>query len=159
MSVYYKEKKYIIISFLAILLDGIIVYFIPSYFNKINYFYPMLTVSLIPFLHKGKNNNYYKFVFILGIIYDLLYSNIFLFNALIFLIISKIDSKILLYINNNLLIYLFLIILNIIIYDGIIFLIIISCNYQLVNFMDYLYKVKNSLINVLICFVYYFIYR
>ena len=159
MLVYYKEKKYVIISLLVIILDGLIVYYIPSYFNQLNYFYPMLTVSLIPFLYKGKNNYYYKYVFVLGIIYDLLYSNIFLFNALIFLIISKIASKILLFVKNNFLIYLLLIIINIFIYDGIVFLLVYFSNYQVIGFIDYLYKVKNSIINVLTCFIYYFIYR
>ena len=48
----YKEKKFWIISLLIIILDGLIIYFIPSYFNNLNYLYPMLTVSLIHFISK-----------------------------------------------------------------------------------------------------------
>ena len=73
----YKEKKYLIISLITLLIDGIIVYYKPSFFNQLTIFYPMLTISLIPFLYINKANDYYKFSFFLGIIYDLLYSNIF----------------------------------------------------------------------------------
>ena len=45
------EKKYLILSLLVIILDGIIIYYMPSYFNKINYLYPMLMISLIPFIY------------------------------------------------------------------------------------------------------------
>ena len=92
---FYKEKR-LLISILVIILDGIITYFVPSYFNKLNYFYPMLTISFIPFLCKNKHTNYLT-IFILGIIYDLLYSNIFLYNAIIFLGLAIINQKIIKY--------------------------------------------------------------
>ena len=77
MLVYYKEKKIeLIISILLVILDGIIVYYIPSYFNNISYLYPMLTISFIPFLIRKKKHNIYLII-IIGLLYDLLYSNIF----------------------------------------------------------------------------------
>ena len=157
MSISYKEK---IISFIVLLLDGVIVYLIPSYFNNLNILYPMLTISLIPYLLNNNIKDFYKFSFILGIIYDLLYSNIFLFNAFLFLLLSKIDVKILKYLKNNLLTYLFLIIINIIIYDLILFILVYITNYQTITLMDYLYKIENSIIlNIIFGIFYYFILK
>ena len=102
-------------------------------------FYPSLNC-------KDHSKNYYKSLFILGIIYDLLYSNIFLFHALLFLILGKISIKIFKIVKSNLLVYLFLIILNILIYDGIIFTLICITNYQSVSLLDYYYKIRCSLL-------------
>ena len=160
MLVYYKEKKYIIISFIIILLDGLLVYYIPSYFHKLSLFYPMLTISLLPFLYHGNLKNYYKLCFLIGIIYDLLYSNIFLYNAFLFLIMGKIDSKILKFYQDSFFIYFFLVFINICFYDTITFLLVLITSYQSVTFNDLIYKIKNSLLlNILSVFVYYFLCR
>lgn len=152
----YKEKKYLIISVFIIILDGIITYFIPSYFNKLNYLYPMLTVSLIPYLYNFNTKDYYKFIFILGIIYDLFYSNIFFFNAFIFLILGIIDIKIFKVFNVNIIVHILLIILNIIIYDLILFILVYLTNYQCLTIIDYFYKIKNSLIlNIIFGMIFY----
>lgn len=155
----YKGKS-LVISIIIIILDGIITYFIPSYFNKLNLFYPMLTVTLIPFLFTINLKNYYHFVFLMGIIYDLLYSNIFLYNALLFLLLSKIDSKMIKYFKNNLFFYLTVAIINIFLYDVISFLLIIITNYQIVTIHDLLYKLKSSIIlNLLSVFVFFFLFK
>lgn len=154
---FYKEKK-ILISLLLIILDGIIIYFIPSYMNKLNYFYPMLTISFIPFLYKEKNS--YLIIIILGIIYDLLYSNIFLYNAVIFLILSMINYRIIKYFNNSLILYVLLSLLNIVLYDSILFLLVIVSNYQSITINDLIYKITHSIIlNIMSVFVLYFIFK
>ncbi len=158
MFLCYKGR--ISISIIVLILDGIIVYYMPSFFNHLTLFYPMLTISLIPFLYYNSIPKYYKYCFILGIIYDLLYSNIFLFNALLFLLLGKIDIKVMRVLKNNLLIYTILVIMNIIIYDLICIILVVFTNYQEVTFVDFLYKIKSSLIlNILSCFVYYFLSR
>lgn len=158
MLVYYKEKKNLIISLLVIILDGILVYFIPSYFNKLSYFYPMLTVSLLPFLFRNNLKDYYKLCFIIGVIYDLLYSNIFLYNAFLFLLLGKIDSKILKYFSDSFVLYFFVVFVNIVLYDSITFLLVFITSYQSVSFNDLIYKIKSSLLlNMLSVFVYYFL--
>ncbi len=154
----YKEKKFWIVSGLIIILDGLITYYIPSYFNNLNYLYPMLTISLIPFILKNNLKDYYKIVFILGIIYDIFYSNIFLLNALVFLIIGRIDIKVLKLVKENIIIYLCLVILNIMIYDGIMFSLIYLTNYESITLYGYFYKVKNSIIlNIIFGSLCYFI--
>lgn len=154
-----REKK-IIISLFVVMLDGVITYLIPSYFNKLSLFYPMLTVSLIAFLFDGNLKKYYKLCFFLGIVYDLLYSNIFLFNGFLFLLLSKIDSKVMKYVKNSFLFFVILVLFNIIIYDTICFLLILITNYQVVNISDLIYKIEHSiLLNILSVFVYFFLFK
>ena len=159
MLVSYKGKKVWIISLIAIFLDGIISYYFDGSFHHLNYFYPMLTVSLIPFL-KNNLKDYYRLSCILGMIYDLLYSHLFLFNTFLFFLLSKIDSKILKSFKENLLSYLFLVILNILVYDMISFLLIFFTQYQRIGINDYFYKIEHSLIlNIGFSFIYFFFFK
>ena len=155
MFQYSKEKKYLIISIIAILLDGVITYFIPSYYHDINYLYPMLTVSLIPFLYNSSIKNYYKDIFILGIVYDLIYSSFFLFNSLIFLLLSKINIKFLKIMKNNLIAYLILVIIDIALYDLILFFMVSIRNHNFI-INEYVYKISRSmLLNLIVSLIYY----
>jgi len=160
MLVFYKEKKYMIISFIVLIIDGLLTYFLPSSFNKLNMFYPMLTISLIPFLLDNNMKEYYRFCFFMGILYDILYSNLFLYHALFFLFLSKVDSKIMKVIKNNLGLYLLLVVINILLYDTMFFLLIKFTNYQVVTISDLIYKIKNSLLlNIMSSFIYYFLFK
>ncbi len=159
MLALFKEKKYLIISIIIIILDGVIVYFMPSYFNKLNFFYPMLTISLIPFLYQENTRKYYQLLFFLGIIYDLLYSNLFLFHPLVFLLLGKIDIYVLKFLKNNMIVYYLLILINILIYDGILFILVFITNYEIVTINDYIYKIRNSLINIIFGSFYYLIFN
>ncbi len=156
MLISYKK---IIISSIVILLDGIIVYYIPSSYHNLSYLYPMLTISLIPFIYQNKTHDYYKYIIILGIIYDIFYSNIFLLNALVFFLLGWIDLKIIRYFKNNIITYLFMIIVNILVYDLLLFFLIVITNYQSITLIDYLYKIKNSLLlNIIVGIIYYYIF-
>ena len=160
MFLYCKEKKYLIVSLITILLDGLILYFVPSYFNKINFFYPMLTISLISFLYHDNEKQFYYFIIFMGIIYDILYTNILLYNVILFLIIAIIDVKILKCFKNHLLLFLLIIILNISIYDVISFSLIILTSYQSTNIYDLIYKLEHSvLLNILSGFVFFFLFK
>ena len=134
-----------IIGFIIIILDGFIVYLIPSYFNELNYFYPMLSITFLVSMY-GYSKNYLKTSFILGFIYDLFYSNIFLYNSLIFLLLAKINKKIFNYIQNNLFNKILILLLNIILYDTINFFIVYFSKYNNVSFNDLVYKVSHSLL-------------
>ena len=155
---FYKEKK-LLISIIVIILDGVITYLVPSFMNKLNYFYPMLTISFIPFLCANKKNSY-LFIFILGIIYDLLYSNIFLYSATIFLGLAIINRKLIKYFNTSLFLFIFLSILNIVLYDILGFLLVIISNYQSIALTDLIYKIEHSiLLNIMSVFVFYFMLK
>ena len=159
MFQYSKEMKWII-SFIVLLLDGIIVYYSEISFNHLNYFYPMLSISLLPFLNCRNERKYYVTCFILGLFYDLLYSNIFLYHAIIFILLGIIDNYILIKFKNNLFLFLILIIINILTYDCLNYFLVIITNYHLVNISDLVYKIIHSLIiNIMFGFGYFFLFK
>ena len=155
-----KDVKYLIVSIIAIIIDGVIVYFIPSYFNNLNLFYPMFTISLIPFLYCNNSKKYYYTIFILGVFYDILYTDIFLYNAILFLILGIINVTIIKYFKNSLFLLLILTFINIIMYDSISFVLVILTNYQNIIIYDLFYKISHSLIvNIMSVFVYFFLFK
>ena len=81
----------IIIVIISLFLDGILTNFLPYLVNDLSLFTPLLTVVSIfiicPFYRK-QDKKYYKIVFLIGIIYDLFYTNLLFFNAILFLIIA-----------------------------------------------------------------------
>ena len=80
-----------LIILITIFLDYFFIYYFPSYFNNLNFLYPMLTLTLIIFLYKKVDSKkYFKIVFLIGFLYDIFFSYIFLFNSLKFLMFAKI---------------------------------------------------------------------
>lgn len=141
------------LGILIIILDGLLIYSLPNLFNDINLFYPYLTITYIVSVY-GYSKKYLKNSLILGFIYDLLYSNIFLYNAFFFLLLSKINNKIFNYLHNNLFNKVIVLIINIILYDTINYLIIYFSKYNIVYFNDLVYKIINSLLlNILVIFI------
>ena len=160
MLVFYLERKYLLISIIMIILDGIISYYIPSYFHQLNYFYPMLSISFIPFIYLSNKKHYHWLIIIIGIIYDLLYSSIFLYNTIIFFILVNLDIRISKYFKNSLLLIILLTLINIIIYDVIGFLLVFITSYQSITIYDLTYKINHSLIlNILSVFVSWFLLK
>ena len=157
---FYRERRYLLVSLLVIILDGIITYFIPSYFNKLNYFYPMLTISFLPFVYLWNKKRYNLLVIIIGIIYDLLYSSIFFYNLIVFLILINIDVKIAKYFKDSLILFILLSLLNIIVYDVIGFILVIITSYQSMSIYDLVYKIDRSiLLNIMSVFVLWFLFK
>ena len=78
--------KYLIII-ISLILDGILSNFLPVI--NLSYFTPLLTLTSIfivyPFYTKDEYK-YYITSFIVGIIYDLLYTNLLFFNGIIFVL-------------------------------------------------------------------------
>lgn len=160
MLAFYLGRKYLLISLLTIILDGVIVYFIPSYFNKINYYYPMLTISFIPFIYLANKKHYSFLIISIGIIYDLLYSNIFLYNTIIFYILISLDKRIANYFKSSFFLLIILTLVNIICNDIIGFLIINLAGYQASTIYDLIYKIDHSiLLNILSVFVFWFLLK
>ena len=120
----------------------------------------MLTISFIPFLYSKKTNKYYLSVIILGILYNILYSNIFLYHPIIFYLLSKIDYLFLKSFKERIFIYIVVIIINIIIYDSLYFIFIMLTSYQDITILDLIYKIENSLfLNIMSVFVFWFIIK
>lgn len=121
----------IIILFISIYLDGFLTLFLPYLPGGLSLFTPMFTIVsilLIYPLYRKKEKQYFITLFIVGIIYDLLYTNLLFYNAIIFEILGIITKKIYkeldvehiklsLYIIGLIIIYEFLFSLNILIFN------------------------------------------
>ncbi len=80
-----------IIMMISLLLDGLLTNYLPYLVNELSIFTPMLTVISIiciyPFYQK-QEKKYYLTIFILGMIYDLMYTNLLFWNGILFLILA-----------------------------------------------------------------------
>lgn len=139
----------IIIIIISFLLDGVLTNFLPYLPNDLSIFTPLLTVTIIfliyPFYYK-KKKNYLITIFIVGLLYDLFYTNLLFFNAIIFLLIGYISS----YIYKNfeisygkIILYTIIIIT---IYECVTALIIVLFNLVPITPYKVLYKITHSLI-------------
>ena len=147
-----------IFLFISIIFDYLYTFFIPSFFNNLNYFYPMFTLTYLVFIYnKIKIKKYLKLIIISGIIYDLLFSYLFLFHTILFYIYYKIINKINKYIEINIIIKLIILILFIFIYDGILFLLIYISKYNIVNFNNLIFKFSHSIIINIMFYIWLFI--
>lgn len=83
-----------IILIVSFLLDGILTNFLPYLVNDLSYFTPMFTITSIfliyPFYRK-KERNYYIILFVLGLLYDLFYTNLLFFHGSLFVILGFIS--------------------------------------------------------------------
>lgn len=83
----------ILIIGISLILDGILTNYLPFLPNNLSLFTPLLTITslvlIYPFYRK-QEKNYYITLFITGIIYDLFYTNLLFFHAVIFLILGVI---------------------------------------------------------------------
>lgn len=86
-----------IIMILSLVFDGILTNFLPYLEGDLSYFTPLFTVMsiliLYPFFRK-EEKKYFIIIFLLGIIYDLYFTNLLFWNGLLFLIVAYL-SKIL----------------------------------------------------------------
>ena len=134
---------------ISLLLDGISSCFLPYLPNNLSLLTPMLTVVTLfliyPFYRK-QEKKYFLIVFITGLIYDLLYTNLLFFNATLFLIIGIVSKYIYKNYEPNYLNLIIQIVLIITIYELITTLIIIVFNLVPITLTKVLYKISHSLI-------------
>lgn len=152
----------IVLIVIALLLDGVLTNILPFLIQDLSLFTPLLTLVTLfiiyPFYRK-KERKYLITIFIVGFIYDLFYTNLLFFNAILFLIIGLISS----YINRKLevnCIRLILYILIIIVaYESLTGLILFIYNIVPITIPKVIYKITHSLVlNILyIEFIYFII--
>ena len=87
----------IIILIISFILDGVLTNFLPFGVENISLFTPLLTIVALVviynfFYHKEKN--YYILSFVIGILYDLFYTNLLFLDGLLFLLIAFVITKI-----------------------------------------------------------------
>lgn len=139
----------IIIIIISFTLDGILTNFLPYMTNDLSLFTPLFTITCIylvyPF-YKKKEKNFFITIFILGIIYDLFYTNLLFFNALLFLLIGFFTKLIHKNFENSPIKLILYIIAIISIYEITNALIILFFNLVPITPYKILYKISHSLI-------------
>lgn len=149
------------IMIISILLDGVLTNYLPFMENDLSLFTPLLTIVSIfiiyPLYYK-REKEYFITIFILGIIYDLLYTNLLFLNATLFVILGLITKF--LYKNYEVS-YLKLIIyisILIIIYEGLTGTLLFIFHVVPITIIKVWYKITHSLIiNIVYAEFVYFI--
>lgn len=150
---------YLLITFI---LDNVFSNIIGNTFQNISYFFPLIFVCSIPIcfsLIKSKKI-FLLFLIFFGIIYDTLYSDIFLVNTFYFILYYL--FLYIFYCNKSVTFFnLFLIcIFGFLFYDVFVFLLIIFLNYDDFTFYYLCYKISHSLVlNVFYVFFSIFIFK
>lgn len=122
----------IIYTIISFLLDGLLSNYMsiniidPSYFRTI---YSIISLVII-YNYFDNNTKYLKILLILGIIFDIVYTNTFLLNVVIFLIIYLVIKKINIFIPNNIFTINLKCLLLITIYHFLSYIILLLANYQ-----------------------------
>jgi len=139
----------LIIITLSLILDGILSNIFPYTVNNLSLFTPLLTlisIYLIYPFYKKKENKYILTIFLTGIIYDLLYTNLIFYNAIIFTIIGIISKYIYKHYEINYLNIIIQIIIIVTIYESLNALIIILFNLVPMSISRLFYKITHSLL-------------
>lgn len=139
----------IIIVSISLLLDGILSNYIPYIGMDLSYFTPLLTVTslfiIYPF-YKKKEKKYFQTIIILGLLYDLFYTNLLFLHSIVFIILGLIIKKIYLNFEQNWFKLLIYIAITIIIYETLIALILLIFKIVPVTITKLLYKITRSLL-------------
>lgn len=139
----------IIVVISSIFLDGLLTNYLPYSQNCLSLFTPLLTVVsfilIYPFYRK-KIKKYYLTSIIIGLIYDLLYTNSLFINAILFLIIAYVTKLIYKNIEVNCFNIIFFVIVIICLYEGLNAIIIIIFNLVPMTLESIIYKIIHSLL-------------
>jgi len=139
----------IIIVIISLFLDGILSNFLPYLINDLSLFTPLFTLVSIfiiyPFFKK-KEKKYLITIFIIGIIYDLFYTNLLFFNGVLFFIIGLLTIYFYKIYEMNSIKLLIYIILVITIYEVLTASILLVFNIVPITFYKVIYKISHSLI-------------
>lgn len=138
--------------FITIFLDFLCSTFISSAYQNIGIFFPVFLIGSLPVVYSLLKNKkiFFVLVVVTGIIYDTLFSDIFLINSYFFILYGlfiysyykKHDPKIL----NILLIS----VLGIVFYDMFIFFMLMFINYSSFKINDLYYKIMRSILTNII---------
>ena len=124
-------KKTIALVLLGIILENIV----NLYLNEINILNPLFTVFIFEIFRSNKKR-YFTVSFIIGFIYDLFFTNFYIFNSFVFLFISIIIYYLLIDKNLNYKIYLISTLIIIFLYNVLLFIILNFFNYTNYNITD-----------------------
>ena len=139
----------IIIMIVSLLLDGLLSNYLTYLVNDLSLFTPLFTLISIfiiyPFYRK-KEKYYFIHIFILGIVYDLLYTNMLFFNAVLFIIVGLIIRFIIKNYELGLIKNIVYMIIVIILYESLTVLFLGIYNIVPVSINSLIYKITHSLL-------------
>ena len=135
----------IVISFM---IDYFVSLYLPYEKNNLSYFTPLFIPILIYLLYPlFKNRKKYILIsIIIGIIYDLIYTNLLFFNGIIFFLISIITMLIYKYFKNNIYLNIIYLLLIIIFYELVSILIYMLFGIINISFNDIIYRITHIII-------------
>ena len=151
----------IVILIVSFFLDGILSNFLPYMVGDLSLFTPMITiVSLVigyPLFTK-KSKCYFLSCFVIGLFYDFMYTNLLLYNAILFLAIGCITMFMNRYIRCTWLSTLLFIIVAVVGYECMNAVIILTFQLVPMTFSRLVYKISHSLLfNIIYGEIIYFI--
>lgn len=132
----------VIISFF---LDSILTNLIPIDSILLPLFSLISLIIIYPYFHK-EENSYLTFSFLLGLVYDIVYTDTIFLNAFIFLLIGFCIKLINQYISNNVFNVSIMSLLVVTIYRIITYFVLVIINYLKYDFNDLLVSIYSSLI-------------
>ena len=147
----------ITLSVVSFLLDGILSkYILPN-----SILLPLLTIVSLVIIYPYFNNNnyrYFKYVSILGLLYDIVYMNTIFFNFFIFILIGFIIIFFSYLLSNNFYTSILFSVIAIIIYRIIVYLFLIIFQNANISFIELIKSIYSSLIlNIIYCILLYII--
>lgn len=147
----------IAIIIISLFLESIVSVLIPinSFFNPL---FTLVSLVLIYPYFVNDNSKYIKYCAIIGLIYDLMFTNTLFFNLIMFIIIGYFIKLINITLSNNFINVVIITIINIIIYLLITYLILLIIGYKTFN-VNYLMMIisKSLLLNGMYSFIGYLI--
>lgn len=138
-----------IILIVSILLDGVLTNFLPYLVNDLSIFTPLLTVVsifIIYPLNRKKETKFFILIFIVGIIYDLLYTNLLFLNGLFFVLIALLSKVIYKNFETSYFKLIIYTILIIIVYESVYAGILFIYRVVPITFYKLIYKISHTLI-------------
>ena len=148
--------------FVTLLLDIFLSFFISLSYQNINLFFPSIMIVSIPvFFHLTRSKKvFFLTLFIIGMIYDTLFSDIFLINTyyyllfgfLIYIFYEQHDVSLV-----NILLFFMV---GIFLYDIFVFFVLIFTGYSIFSFYDLIYKLERTfLLNFMYLILSVFIFK
>ena len=137
------------IFIIAFLMDGILTNFLPFLPEDLSYFTPLLTLTsilLVYPLYRKKEKNYFITIIILGMLYDLFYTNLLFLNAILFFICGLVVKFFYKNFGYSFIKIIFITILIITIYESLTAFIILIFNLVPISLFRLVYKIAHSLL-------------
>lgn len=138
-----------IIIVISMILDGILTNYLPYMTSDLSLFTPLLTITslvvIYPLFYKEKKK-YLITLFILGIVYDLFYTNLLFLDGLIFLCLGFMVMKIYQLFGSGYIKVIITILLVIIVYELLNVSIFIIFNLVPVTLSKIIYKISHSIL-------------